>query len=60
MEPITWGLIAQLIVKVGLPAAERIWLNAQNNTPVTPAEWKTLRDLNETPFDALMPPKVTP
>lgn len=60
MEPLTWATLIPLIVKVGIPAAEKLWFNATNNVPVTAAEWKTLRELNETPFDTLVPPKVTP
>jgi hypothetical protein len=59
VEPLTWATLIPLIVKVGIPAAEKLWTLATSNAPVTPAEWKMLRDLNETPFDSLVP-KVTP
>jgi hypothetical protein len=55
MDPITWATLIPIIAKYGLPLAERLWQNAANNAPVTPAEWKALRELNETPFDALVP-----
>lgn len=59
MEPITWAALIPLIIRYGLPFAERLWKNAENNVPVTSAEWAALRDLNETPFDALVPKRPT-
>ena len=60
MEPITWAALIPLIIKYGLPLAERLWRNAANNVPVTDAEWKALNDLNETPFDTLVPKRPNP
>lgn len=40
-----WGIIAQLIVQVGLPAVEKIIANWQNKAPVTVEEFQAVRAL---------------
>jgi hypothetical protein len=59
MPPITWTVIAEIVVKYGVPFAEQLIANIQNNTPVTAAEWNTLAAKIETPF-AVLVPKVGP
>lgn len=54
----TWIAVAELVGKYGIPFVEKLLANAQNNTPVTLDEWNSLKKLIETPFDALVPPKV--
>lgn len=58
MEPLTWLQIAALVAKYGLPWVEKIMSNAQNNVPVTLAEWDELKKC--IPFDTLVPKRATP
>ena len=58
MEPLTWLQIASLIAKYGLPFVEKLLSNAQNNVPVTAAEWDALKKC--TPFDSLVPVRPGP
>lgn len=58
MEPISWATIAGLLVKYAPEVIDRILANAQNNKPVTVAEWEDLKKM--LPFDQLVPKRPTP
>lgn len=47
----SWLTIATLIAQYGLPFVEHLIKNAENNTPVNPAEWATLKTKINTSFD---------
>ncbi len=55
MEPLTWSIVASLVVKYGLPFTEQLIANISNNKPVTPEEWNALLLKINTPFDSLVP-----
>jgi hypothetical protein len=38
-----WGIVAGLVLSVGLPFVDHLIANAHNNVPVTPDEWAALR-----------------
>jgi hypothetical protein len=59
MEPITWSIVASLVVKYGIPFTEQLIANIQNNKPVTAEEWNSLTTKINTPFATLVP-KVGP
>jgi hypothetical protein len=50
-------LIAQLIVSIGFPAAQKLIAMIQSNTTVTPQMWEDLRKDIATPFAQLAGPK---
>lgn len=50
-----WLTVAALIAKYGFPFVERIFSNAQNNTPVTQAEFDALKAKIEIPGEVLVP-----
>lgn len=43
MEPMSWSILAQLIISVGLPAAEAIWKKAAAGTDPTQADWDEIK-----------------
>jgi hypothetical protein len=55
MEPLSWSVIATLVVKYGIPFTEQLIANIANNKPVTPEEWNALAAKIQTPFDVLVP-----
>lgn len=55
MEPMTWSIVASLVVKYGLPFTEQLISNISNNKPVTAEEWNALLLKINTPFDQLVP-----
>ncbi len=57
-----WGAIAGLAVKFGLPFVTKIIQNAENNTPVSAAEWQKTADLAHIPGETLVPqrPQMVP
>jgi hypothetical protein len=60
MDPLTWGTIATLVAKYGVPFVEQLLQNASNNKPVTMVEWAGLVAKIEVPFDVLVPLKLPP
>ena len=40
-----WATIANLILTIGLPAAEKLWTLVTTNTAPTAADWATLKTL---------------
>lgn len=49
-----WATIANLIVTIGLPAAEKLWNLVTTNTAPTQADWDTLKALaNQTAKDRM-------
>ncbi len=59
MEPVTWSVIASLVLKYGVPFVDQLIQNLKNNNPVTLDEWNALKAKIDTPFDVLVP-KVNP
>ena len=55
MKPLSWSLIATLVVKYGIPFTEQLIANIANKTPVSPEEWNSLLTKIQTPFDQLVP-----
>lgn len=43
MEPISWAVVAELIIKYGIPLADKIVTKAIQGTPVTQPEWDEVR-----------------
>lgn len=58
MEPITWSVVAQLVLRYGVPFVDQLITNIKNQAPVTPEEWTALRAKIATPFEALVPKAV--
>jgi hypothetical protein len=48
-----WGLIASVALKYGLPFAEKLIGNIQNNKPVTLDEWNALKAKAALTYDQL-------
>ncbi len=48
-----WGLVGGLALAFGLPFAEHLISNAQNNVPVNLDEWNKLRAKNARTYDEL-------
>jgi hypothetical protein len=59
MEPISWSVVAGLVLKYGIPFVDQLIRNIQNDKPVTSEEWAALKVKIDTPFDELVP-KVGP
>ncbi len=54
MEPISWSVIAGLVVQYGLPLAERIWQKASSNSPPTQADFDELKAMSERTPESLL------
>lgn len=59
MEPLSWSVIASLVLKFGVPFVDQLITNIQNNTTPTPEAWASLKAKIDTPFEVLVP-KVGP
>jgi hypothetical protein len=55
--PGPWGVLAGLLFKYGPDLVDKLIQNSKNNVPVTADEWQSIRNLINTPFDKLAPPK---
>lgn len=50
----TWAILAELIVKYGLPLAESIWKKWSTGTIPAAADWEELRQLASVSFTSQM------
>lgn len=48
-----WGLVAAIVLKVGLPFASKLVYNIEHNVPVTMAEWDALKAKAALSYDDL-------
>lgn len=55
MDPITWTVVAQLIIKYGVPFVDQLITNMQKQGLPTLDEWNALKKKIDTPFDVLVP-----
>lgn len=55
MEPLSWSVIATLVVKYGIPFTEQLIANIANKAPVTAEEWNALTAKISVPFSDLVP-----
>jgi hypothetical protein len=50
-----WATIAQLIIQVGWPMAQKIWDLAQSGADATAADWASLTAMaNQTAYDRML------
>ena len=54
-----WATIANLILTIGLPAAEKLWSLVTTNTAPTQADWDTLKKLADQKAVDLMKAQLT-
>lgn len=59
MEPITWSVIAGLIIKVGVPATEYIIAKWRSGAEVTDADWAELKIMGQETPESLLDQVVT-
>lgn len=52
---ITWAVVAQLVIKYGVPFADQLITNLQNQKPVDAATWAALKSKIDVPFAVLVP-----
>lgn len=55
IEPISWTIVAQLIIKYGVPFVDNLIGNMQKQTVPTLDEWNALKAKIDTSFDSLVP-----
>lgn len=55
MEPISWAMVAQLVIKYGVPFVDNLIQNMQKQTPPTLEEWTALKTKINVDFETLVP-----
>lgn len=51
MNPLSWAELLPIVIRHGIPAAERLWTLFKNKEEVTEAHWEELRQLSKKTYD---------